>query len=251
LKESCSSRDFVIFVHHNLSNRLMKMYTKEEIIQMCEIASKDMKSFYAQKFINYRGKSKEGILYTEIIAEWLLENLQKFDAIQTVTRKSSYDTGHTGEQGERTNREEEYVAKSLFDSHKDYEGIGKFIDYQTPLKDTRSDKGLGKIDLLSQNDKEGSVYILELKKESSTETMLRCVLEGYTYLRIIDKNKLFQDFKIESCYELKAAPLVYCGGFQYKEYIDKNRPHLHKLMDNLCCKPFFIKSESYFEVVEP
>ena len=50
----------------------MKSYLKEEIIEMCEKASKDMKSFYAQNFINYRGKAVEGLLYTEIIAEWLL-----------------------------------------------------------------------------------------------------------------------------------------------------------------------------------
>lgn len=225
-----------------------RKYSKQEIISFCEKASADMASFYQKDFVNYKGKTKEGEYYTEIIAEWLLDNLDKFKEIPKIERQSSYNIGHTGALGEKTNREEEYVAKLMFNTHKHYDNMGKLIDYQTPLKNAKDDKGAGKIDLLSRNDKVQSVYILELKRESSEETMLRCVLEGYTYLHIVSKDKLFKDFGIPSGYELKASPLVYKDGFQYKDYMDKERKFLHLLMEELDCTPFFVETEPAFKI---
>ena len=227
-------------------------YSKSEIISMCEAASKDMKSFYKQNFINYRGKTKgdERDWYTEIIAEWLLGNIGKFNEIHPVVRNNGYNQNHSGELGEMTIRVEEYVAKQLFNSKKKYKGIGEIIDYQTPLKNPggTENAGLGKIDLLSRNDETKCVYILELKKDSSEETMLRCVLEGYTYLRLIPKENLFKSFGIPSDYELKAAPLVYFGGVQYKEYNDKKRKYLLQLMKELKISPFFMKEILSFDI---
>ena len=130
-------------------------YSKKEIIEMCEKASKEMNSFYKAGFVNYKGRTKkteEQIYYSEIIAEWLVNKLHLFDKIQQVERSASYNVDHTGALGERTNRTEEYVAKLLFNSKTDYDGIGRIIDYQTPLKDPggTENKGLGKIDLTLQ-----------------------------------------------------------------------------------------------------
>lgn len=227
----------------------MKSYTKDEIIKMCEKASKDMKSFYAQGFINYRGKSVEGILYTEIISEWLLQHMDKFLDIQSIERNKGYKThNHDGIINRETNRKEEITAKKLFNTKKFFQGFGRIIDYQTPLKNTRGDKGLGKIDLLSMNNKTKCVYILELKKEDSKETMLRCVLEAFTYSKIISREKLFDSFIIEKDYKLKASPLVYMNGVQYKEYKDKKRKYLHQLMVNLDSTPFFIEENVTFYI---
>ena len=71
--------------------------------------------------------------------------------------------------------------------------VGRVIDYQTPLKNRRSDKA-GKIDLLSYDGI--SVRILELKEPDSDETMLRCVLEGYTYMKTVDGKRLINDFEL-------------------------------------------------------
>lgn len=219
----------------------MKSYTREKIIEMCEEASRDMKSFYAQSFINYRGKSCEGILYTEIIAEWLLQHKEKFREIQSIERKKGYKTPtHDGIINRETNRKEEITAKGLYNTKKNFEGFGYIIDYQTPLKNKQDDKGLGKIDLLSQNKDTKCVYILELKKEDSKETMLRCVLEAFTYSCIVSQKILFKSFDIEEDYKLKASPLVYMNGVQYNEFKDESRESLHKLMKELDSTPFFI-----------
>lgn len=230
-------------------------YTKKQIIEMCEKASEDMKSFYKANFVNYKGKTIEaegGEWYSEIVAEWLLDNVDKFSQIQRVERSTSYDTKHTGKLGEKTNRVEEYVAKLLFNSKKDYNGLGRIIDYQTPLKNPRGsdNDGLGKIDLLSRNDKSKCVYLLELKKESSDETMLRCVLESYTYLCTISKEKLFKDFGIPSDYELRASPLVFLNGVQDIEFSDAERRNLHLLMKKLNSTPFFIEEKTVFDIIE-
>lgn len=57
-----------------------------------------------------------------------------------------------------------------------FPGIGIVLDYQVPLKNRREDKA-GKVDLISLN--EDNLYLLELKRQDSNETMLRCVLEGF------------------------------------------------------------------------
>ena len=224
---------------------MARSYTKEEIIQMCKDASKDMSQFYKADVINYRGKTKDGILYTEIVAEWLLENINKFSEIKVINRENSYRIqSHDGTIQRLTNRIEEITAKRLF--HKCFDFIGIIVDYQTPLKDKQTDNA-GKIDLLSVNKDEKSVYILELKKEDSKETMLRCVLEAYTYLQTVNKEKLLSDFYIDKEYKVKASPLVYKDAPQYLEF-KENRRYLKTLMEKLDSVPFFIEEITSYKI---
>ena len=111
--------------------------------------------------------------------------------------------------------------------------IGKIIDYQTPLKDIQTDKA-GKIDLLAynENEEEKTLRILELKKPDSEETMLRCVLEAYTYLKVVDKDKLLKDFGLPENTKIKACPFVFYGKEQYKE-MQEDRKNLKDLIKEL------------------
>lgn len=216
-------------------------YTRANIISMCENACSNMSEFYQQKFINYRGKTSDtDELYTEVIAEYLLSHLEEFiNGITVIHRERGYDAKHEGIFREGTGRDEEVTAIKMFNESKDgvnYAFIGRIIDYQTPLKASSKDKA-GKIDLLSYA---GNVlYVLELKKKDSDETMLRCVLEGYTYLKTVDEAKLLADFKLPEDTVIKASPFVFREGEQYKEW-KENRPMLCKLMESLDSKPFFI-----------
>ena len=121
--------------------------------------------------------------------------------------------------------------------------IGKILDYQTPLKNKQGDEA-GKIDLLAYNKDSdtGILRILELKKADSDETMLRCVLEAYTYLRIVDKAKLLKDFDLPEDTIVKACPFVFFDGAQYKE-IQEGRKYLKELMKNLDVEPIYLKGE--------
>ena len=227
-----------------------KKYSKEEIIKKLEESKSEMGQFYSENFLNYISETsdKEGD-YTEIIAEWLLNNIKLFDEIKPITREKNYKVKtHDGKiKNEKSNREEEIIAMKLFElsqnQGKVFDIIGKIIDYQTPLKNVQTDKA-GKIDLLAYNEKENpkTLRILELKRPDSKETMLRCVLEAYTYLKVVDKAKLLKDFGLPEDTKIKACPFVFYGKEQYKE-MQQDRKHLKELMKNLDVEPIYLKGE--------
>ena len=230
-----------------------KVYSKDEIIKMMEEAKSDMKNFYKKEFVNYSGEiSDTKEYYTEIIAEWLLDNFYLFDTIKMISRESSYKVdSHNGIiKDENSNHEEEKIAMELFDYSQNkgvtFDIIGKIIDYQTPLKNVQKDD-VGKIDLLAYNEKEKTLKILELKKPDSKETMLRCVLEAYTYLKIVDKDKLLKDFGLPKDTILKTCPFVFVDGEQYKE-MQQDRKNLKELMKKLDVEPVYLKEE--YKIVE-
>ena len=235
----------------------MSTYSKNEIIKKLEVAKSEMWKFYSQDFVNYRGKTsdKERDYYTEIIAEWLLDNIELFNDIKMISRENSYKVdSHDGKNKDKdSNREEEKIAMKLFDlsqnQGKVFEIIGKIIDYQTPLKDIQTDKA-GKIDLLAYNESKKTLRILELKKPDSEETMLRCVLEAYTYLKVVDKDKLLKDFGLQKNTKIKACPFVFYGKEQYKE-MQQDRKHLKDLIKKLGIEVIYLKEENgEYSVIE-
>ena len=235
----------------------MSTYSKDEIIKKLEVAKSEMWKFYSQDFVNYRGKTsdKERDYYTEIIAEWLLDNIELFNDIKMISRENSYKVdSHDGKNKDKdSNREEEKIAMKLFDlsqnQRKVFDVIGKIIDYQTPLKDIQTDKA-GKIDLLAYNESKKTLRILELKKPDSEETMLRCVLEAYTYLKVVDKDKLLKDFGLQKNTKIKACPFVFYGKEQYKE-MQQDRKHLKDLIKKLGIEVIYLKEENgEYSVIE-
>ena len=226
-----------------------KKYSKEEIIKKLEESKSEMRQFYSENFLNYIGETsdKEGD-YTEIIAEWLLNNIKLFDEIKPITREKNYKVKtHDGKiKNEKSNREEEIIAMKLFElsqnQGKVFDIIGKIVDYQTPLKNVQKDKA-GKIDLLAYNEEEKTLRILELKKPDSEETMLRCVLEAYTYLKVVDKDKLLKDFGLPKNTEIKACPFVFYDGKQHQEMKD-GREKLEELIEKLGIEVIYLKEEN-------
>lgn len=216
-------------------------YTKEYILTKCAEAFKDKNTFYKQSFINYRGKTEDTDEYfTEVIASFLCDHIDEYkNGIDKISRKDYSVETHDGIiKNMNSNRDEEKIAMQMFNN--EYDFIGKIIDYQTPLKSSKTDTGAGKIDLLAFDGE--TLRILELKKPDSEETMLRCVLEGFTYLKKADHKNLAESFKIKPK-NIKASPFVFKESSQRKEFEDiqnGNRPFLKKLMALLDSKPYFI-----------
>ena len=222
-----------------------KKYSKKEILEEIQ----DMGNFYKRKVVNYRGTTSDSKeYYTEVVAEWILKNIYLFDYIKPITREKSYKAdSHDGKNKDNdSNREEEKIAMKLFElsqnQGKVFDIIGKIIDYQTPLKDIQTDKA-GKIDLLAYNEEEKILRILELKKPDSEETMLRCVLEAYTYLKVVDKDKLLKDFGLPENTKIKACPFVFYGGEQHQE-MQKNKENLGELIKKLDIEVIYLKEEN-------
>ena len=226
-----------------------KKYSKEEIIKKLEESKSKMGQFYNENFLKYIGEtSDEEGYYTEIITGWLLDNIELFNNIKMISRKSNYKVKtHDGIiKNEGSKREEEKIAMKLFElsqnQGKVFDIIGKIVDYQTPLKNVQKDKA-GKIDLLAYNEEEKTLRILELKKPDSEETMLRCVLEAYTYLKVVDKDKLLKDFGLPKNTEIKACPFVFYDGKQHQEMKD-GREKLEELIEKLGIEVIYLKEEN-------
>jgi hypothetical protein len=219
---------------------------------MLEAAQSGINQLYKQEFVNYTGKTKDkGESCSEVIAELLLQDLKCLKRISTITRKASYRTkSHVGFiDVAHAQREEDRIAKKIF-SQRGLPLLGVVLDYQTPLKDKRSDDA-GKIDLLAYD---GSVLrILELKRPKSRETMLRCVLEGYTYYKIVNVEKLLSDFGLPAKTKVLVSPLVFHNGFQHRE-MKQERPQLKALMEELHIEPFYYdkvrKAKDFFVVTK-
>ncbi len=218
-------------------------YTREQIIKMCDEAMRTPSAFYKEEFINYTGRTNEGELYNEIVAEYVCGHLKEFvGGIKKISRENTYKTAsHTGKHIPSNSRQEEKIAVEIF-NQKHFDYIGEVIDYQTPLKNKRDEdnEGVGKIDLLAYDDQK--LYILELKKPDSDETMLRCVLEGFTYLKTLDAEKLLVDFELPLSTRVVACPFVFWNRDQHNE-MKEDRPWLKRVMKLLNSKPYYIKEE--------
>ena len=159
-------------------------------------------NFYKAPIINYKGhvtgKSKvNNTRYSEVIADTLVSKgyIKTWLELQPL-RPNHFDTGHNHSESvdinklQISNRKEEILAKLLF-YQREVKDLGYIFDYQTPLKAVQSDP-YGKIDLLGYNSKDKCYSIIELKyrPSGSEETLLRCVLEAYTYYKLFDLNQI-------------------------------------------------------------
>ena len=175
-------------------------------------------NFYKAPIVNYKGYVKGAIQedknrYSEVISSTLLsKNLLKAWKELTPVRSNHFDTKHASsesvdmEQLQGTNRKEEILAKLLF-YQREVSGLGHIFDYQTPLKKTKNDS-YGKIDLLgfNQDDKCYSVIELKYRPSGSEETLLRCILEAYTYYKLLDLKQIKSDVEHAGIKELKELP---------------------------------------------
>ena len=175
-----------------------------------KVSTKFAANFYKSAIVNYKGKvtgSKD--LYSEVIAETLINDNFIKDWLNLIpVRPEHFKINHpnTDENVDAlkiTNRKEEILAKLLFYQH-EVAGLGYIFDYQTPLKKTRNDS-YGKIDLLGYNtdDKCYSVIELKYRPSGSEETLLRCVLEAYTYYRLLDIKQINSVKEHEGIQQLK------------------------------------------------
>lgn len=228
--------------------KYLHTYTREQLKEMCEKALSNPEigpnRFYDETFIKSEDKTKDDDEFrTEVIAGYILENLDSFKNGISVISRENYKMPHDGTLT-NTNQIERNIAKKLFNFSKkkgiSFPYIGVIEDYETPLYNKKG-KGAGCIDILSVNKEESTVYILELKKDGSPETMLRCILEVYTYLKTVNKTKLFESFSVPKNYDLKAAPLIFKRGLPWEQMQEIDRhPNLKKLMDELYIYPFYL-----------
>jgi len=192
----------------------VKQSSEDKDVKLTEV-QKFAANFYKAPIINYKGyvtgKSKvNNTRYSEVIADTLvLKGYIKTWLELEPLRPNHFDTGHNHSESvdinklQISNRKEEILAKLLF-YQREVKDLGYIFDYQTPLKETRNDS-YGKIDLLGYNtdDKCYSVIELKYRPSGSEETLLRCVLEAYTYYKLLDLKQIESEVNHAGIKDLK------------------------------------------------
>jgi len=198
-----------------------------------KVSTKFAANFYKSAIVNYKGYVKGSKdLYSEVIAETLVTDGFIKDWLNLIpVRPEHFKINHSNENEKLdalkiTNRKEEILAKLLF-YQGNIDGLGYIFDYQTPLKEARNDS-YGKIDLLGYNtdDKCYSVIELKYRPSGSDETLLRCILEAYTYYKLLDLNQIKSDVGHGGIKNLKELP----------KYKHTDKAELVILFDEKSCK---------------
>lgn len=222
-------------------------YTKKEVISKVEeyLWPGKINELYSEGFVNYRGiTSDTKEKYTEVIASHLLEQLERLKQIDPVERTDSYKVSRKGTtpreaDGRKWEQEEQRIAMKLY-RNKVLQPFSEILHYQTPLGDGRG----AAIDLLARDT--DSVYILELKGPKSKETLLRCVLEIYTYYLMLDHEKLLRDFKIKNNPALRKGVLIFKNSRAYTDFTD----HKIRLLMRELEIDFFVLNEDANQILE-
>lgn len=192
----------------------MKVYKEADLRQEVQTKLKEnLNSFYREGFLNYEGITVDGeIFFTEIIADELIKNYDQVSKIgrNTLIRKTkSFNRHHNGIANVKARMQsfgylgycEKLLAIALYNSKQAY-CLGEIFDYEVPIKETSNDK-YGRVDLVSKDALNHSVKLIELKikpKNKNGETLLRSLLEIYTYYKLISDSydKFLKDYNLSS-----------------------------------------------------
>ena len=208
-------------------------YSKAETMEVFAKAFENPQSLYQSDCINWKGRAKDTHeYYSEIIAGGMMSSY-KINQTDIITRSKSYNPERiSGRKIKVSNRVEELFAKAL--KKRKLRQLGTVLDFQVPLKNKRSDKA-GKIDLVSE--KGNSVYLIELKGPlNRNDTLLRAILEIWTYSKRVDEKKLLSDLG-QAGKRLQAAVLIFPGTLAAEEALRmKEMPNLKKLVKFLKVK---------------
>ena len=215
----------------------VKQSSEDKDVKLTEV-QKFAANFYKAPIINYKGyvtgKSKvNNTRYSEVIADTLVSKgyIKTWLELEPL-RPNHFDTGHHHSESvdinklQISNRKEEILAKLLF-YQREVKDLGYIFDYQTPLKETRNDS-YGKIDLLGYNNADECYSVIELKYRPSVsdETLVRCILEAYTYYKLLDLNQIKSDVGHGGIKNLKELP----------KYKHTDKAELVILFDEKSCK---------------
>jgi hypothetical protein len=203
-------------------------------------------TLYKAGCIKWKGKTKDtDKCYTEIISSVLLQNLEWLNQIPQIDRSRKYKIEKESYNKKNTSRGEENFVKGIMFEKLNI--IGEIKGLQIPIKNVLDDKA-GKIDMLSYNHDNKTIFLIEFKYKNNLETLLRAVLEIFTYYKQINQEKLLNEFKNHgntktSNLKLKPIVLLYdnCNAaIEAKEMKDGKRPNLKELIEKLGIEVFIL-----------
>ena len=228
------------------------------------------KTFYRCPALN-----ENGAVRAENI-KWICDNFAGLAAIESQNRES-YVVKHDGVMPQLcTNRTEEMIAMAIANAVNAGDNPFKDIaltkcEYQVPLKkDNKTGKGIGKgIDLVGVDEKSKVAFLMELKKPpkfkegvkvagQKEESVLRCLLEAYTYAKWVDNDAFRRDFGVKN---IAICPVVFNCSRAHQEWENRDvngiselvkmmerdgvKVHFEHLDYSKCgFRPFLVKAKS-------
>lgn len=243
----------------------MKKLHYAELMKMVE-AQRAETSFYQIHALNYQGVSYEGKRYSEDLASYILKYLAEGKLKELLLEKSHMESEKEFEKGPiheksqtynpKSKRNEEKIAKRLMEQEtvkvSQYEKDTKVVDYQVPVNRVWHSSE-GKVDLVLANGKE--TIIGELKDEDSKESLLRAMIEIYTYKLKIESCPSAKK-RFEDCYHhstIQPAVLFFAdeASLPYRDYcgaMQGSMPKLGELAQKLGILFFEIQPKANGEV---
>lgn len=202
----------------------MKVYKEADVRK--EVQTKlqeNLNSFYGVGILNYKGRTEDTKKYlSEVIADELIRNYDQVSKIgkdALIRKKKSFNHNHKGVANVKARIQrfgyleynEKLLAIALYNSKKSY-CLGEIFDYEVPMKEKQTDK-YGRIDLVSTDAVNHSVKLIELKikpKNKKSETLLRALLEIYTYYKLISNSfdKFLEEYKLSPKEYLRFQPAI-------------------------------------------
>ncbi|MFA5033967.1 MAG: hypothetical protein WC614_13245 [bacterium] len=184
-------------------DRQRNRFTKEEEINDIISSAKEMNKFYKCKILN----NKESI---EIIASALLGKFSKLNkVVDGVTIRDTFNANHDGKTASKDDFSEDLLGIALRNEERNFD-FGKIFDYQVPFTKPPI---IGPIDLVAVDGV--IIKLIELKAPDSVETLLRCILEIYTYYKILirAKKKFISEYEkdLPQEHEYSFHPLILVG----------------------------------------
>ncbi len=179
------------------NNTLMKMWAS---------LPKDWYSIYQWKPACQSG-------YTEMISQWIDESFPTIRLVPDGLRQRSFRArNHRGQINLQTKIEqitEKRLLRAMFNLT-ELPKLGKVIDYEVPLKETNASRH-GDIDILCVQS--SSAICIEAKKPRANESVLKAILQAFTYTSLIApcKSRFLTDFGLSATLQLTPGVLTFAN----------------------------------------
>ena len=123
-------------------------------------------------------------------AEQLARSYER--TVEGAPKRDRFFVGHDGGGSAANLSSEKVVAKAIFNAP-GHLVVGssqvRIVDYEFPLRRSRSDEGVGEIDLVGIEPSRARLWIIELKVLDNMDTPLKALLQGLRYSAIVDANQ--------------------------------------------------------------
>jgi len=255
-------------------------YTKDEILE--QIKNVGILGLYDAPCVKTKGETEiveeneKSVPYTEVVAEWVLKNINSFasrETFVTIDRDDYYVSDKNKKKVKDAPKEkkkvlnkdrkededwdEEWIAKFMYnDGKNDYDSVGHIFCCQVPLQRPKGNKnetpeeaqkreqenaGVGNIDMVSYDGK--NVYLLELKKRTNTtDSLLRSALEVFKYWKHLNhtnfRNSYYKYIGMSLTVPIIPAILIFKDSLQQDQYNSQNYDSTRELIKRLGIKVF-------------